>query len=94
MPWAVTVMPAACARTTRLVITDSGGLQKEAYFLATPCVTLRGETEWTETVALGWNRLVTELSIEGIVDGFVFLHKQPRRAWSFELDVRTSHENW
>jgi NAD(P)-dependent dehydrogenase (short-subunit alcohol dehydrogenase family) len=34
------------------------------------------------------------ISIEGIVDGFVFLHKQPHRAWSFELDVRTSHENW
>ena len=34
------------------------------------------------------------ISIEGIVDGFVFLYKQPRRAWSFELDVRTSHENW
>jgi len=33
-------------------------------------------------------------SIDGIVDAFVFLHKQPRRAWSFELDVRTSHENW
>ena len=34
------------------------------------------------------------ISIEGIVDGFVFLHKQPPRAWSFELDVRTSHEKW
>jgi NAD(P)-dependent dehydrogenase (short-subunit alcohol dehydrogenase family) len=34
------------------------------------------------------------ISIDGIVDGFVFLYKQPRRAWSFELDVRTSHENW
>jgi NAD(P)-dependent dehydrogenase (short-subunit alcohol dehydrogenase family) len=34
------------------------------------------------------------ISIEGIVDGFVFLYHQPRRAWSFELDVRTSHENW
>ena len=33
------------------------------------------------------------ISIEGIVDGFVFLYRQPRRAWSFELDVRTSHEN-
>src|ERR1700712_3180960 len=32
--------------------------------------------------------------IAGIVDGFIFLHKQPRRAWSFELDVRTSQENW
>jgi len=34
------------------------------------------------------------ISIDGIVDGFVFLYKQPRRAWSFELDVRTSQENW
>ena len=34
------------------------------------------------------------ISIEGIVDGFVFLHRQPRRAWTFELDVRTSKEKW
>jgi UDP-GlcNAc3NAcA epimerase len=58
---------AALASQARVVVTDSGGLQKEAYWYGVPCVTLRPSTEWDDTVELGANELVDD-DPDGIAD--------------------------
>ncbi|HLP10726.1 MAG TPA: UDP-N-acetylglucosamine 2-epimerase (non-hydrolyzing) [Flavobacteriales bacterium] len=60
-------------KNARKIITDSGGIQKEAFFMRKPCITLRNETEWVETVECGWNLIVgtNKQKIKDAIENFV-----------------------
>jgi UDP-GlcNAc3NAcA epimerase len=76
----------ATIRDATVVITDSGGLQREAYWLGTPCITLRSETEWTETVECGANTLVAPLNARQELGAAVLeqCRKKPEYPWTAE----------
>ncbi|MBD2231231.1 non-hydrolyzing UDP-N-acetylglucosamine 2-epimerase [Phormidium tenue] len=61
----------ALERQARLILTDSGGVQKEAFFFRVPCVVLRDETEWTELIDLGCNRLVPPTTRDEMLAGIL-----------------------
>ena len=61
----------ASIRDAAVVVTDSGGVQREAYWIGTPCVTMRRETEWTETIERGANRLLPPAKARAAMRGIV-----------------------
>jgi UDP-N-acetylglucosamine 2-epimerase len=76
----------ACIRDARVVVTDSGGVQRESYWLGTPCVTLRQETEWVETIALGANVLLDPDTTEDELPRVIAARlAAPRGLWDREV---------
>lgn len=64
------------------IVTDSGGVQKEAYFLQKPCITMRDETEWIETVENGWNTIVGS-NKEKILDAIINFNPKGEQKMAF-----------
>ena len=67
-------------KNARAIATDSGGIQKEAFFYRVPCVTLRDETEWVELVESGWNKIVPPYSADVVCSSINLVFKRPEIA--------------
>jgi len=80
-------------RNATAVITDSGGLQREAYWLGIPCVTLRGETEWVETLDCGANRLVQPSNAEQLNDNLRAAIAAGAHGWDRDASVMARQRN-
>lgn len=68
----------ALEQAAMVILTDSGGVQKEAFFYGVPCITMRDETEWVETVELGWNEIVGA-DKQNIINAYSRLSAQARK---------------
>ncbi len=74
-----------------IILPDSGGVQKEAYFAEVPCLTLRNETEWIETVSDGWNEIVGT-KINSILKGYHSLNESSLRKFGSHFGDGNSGE--
>jgi UDP-N-acetylglucosamine 2-epimerase len=75
-------------KNCQAVLTDSGGMQKEAYILERPCFTLRDETEWQETVELGWNHLVKPETLNQSLTNFTTPANSPQLYGKGDASIR------